>query len=345
MAFEQINRGTTANDGTGDNLREAFRKVNDNFDDALEKVTTPSSVYGTDLSGEQTMIPVSDLKDVLEFADLASFPATGESGKIYVALDTNLQYRWSGSAYVQIGGGSELPDEDIWTYFKGDLYMCQVTGASLSNIGYPANPTLVGTGTFLTANLSSTYASAPYSTWNHRRQISASTAGSNASVTWGWANVSCGLGFYASAKVNVLMTANGRFFLGLTDSTSDIGNVNPSTLTNILGFGIDSLDANLQILHNDNTGTATKLDLGADFSINAISNNTYLLEIWNFQGSTTVYFRIKNLLTEITSAIIEVTTDVPTVTDGLAFHLWSNNGTDASEIRIHFSNHTLKRQS
>lgn len=47
----------------------------------------------------------SYVDDVLEFANLAAFPATGESGKIYVALDTNLQYRWSGSAYMQIGGG------------------------------------------------------------------------------------------------------------------------------------------------------------------------------------------------------------------------------------------------
>ena len=38
--------------------------------------------------------------DVLEYASLSAFPATGESGKIYVALDTNLTYRWSGSAYV-----------------------------------------------------------------------------------------------------------------------------------------------------------------------------------------------------------------------------------------------------
>lgn len=44
--------------------------------------------------------------DVLEFADLASFPATGESGKIYVALDTNKTYRWSGSVYVYITSGA-----------------------------------------------------------------------------------------------------------------------------------------------------------------------------------------------------------------------------------------------
>jgi len=56
-------------------------------------------------------VPASQLPsyvdDVLEFANLAAFPATGETGKIYVALDTNLQYRWSGSAYVQIGGGKK----------------------------------------------------------------------------------------------------------------------------------------------------------------------------------------------------------------------------------------------
>ena len=46
----------------------------------------------------------SEASDVLEFANLAAFPTTGESGKIYVALDTNFTYRWSGSAYVQILG-------------------------------------------------------------------------------------------------------------------------------------------------------------------------------------------------------------------------------------------------
>jgi len=44
--------------------------------------------------------------DVLEFANQASFPATGESGKIYVALDTNKTYRWSGSVYVYITSGA-----------------------------------------------------------------------------------------------------------------------------------------------------------------------------------------------------------------------------------------------
>lgn len=51
-------------------------------------------------------VPASQLPsyvdDVLEFADLAAFPSTGESGKLYVTLDTNKLYRWSGSVYVDI---------------------------------------------------------------------------------------------------------------------------------------------------------------------------------------------------------------------------------------------------
>lgn len=48
-----------------------------------------------------TYLP-SYVDDVVEYADLASFPVTGETGKIYVALDTNKTYRWSGSAYIEI---------------------------------------------------------------------------------------------------------------------------------------------------------------------------------------------------------------------------------------------------
>jgi hypothetical protein len=42
----------------------------------------------------------SYVDDVLEYSTLTEFPETGESGKIYVALDTNYTYRWSGSEYI-----------------------------------------------------------------------------------------------------------------------------------------------------------------------------------------------------------------------------------------------------
>lgn len=56
--------------------------------------------------GADGKVPSSQLPsyvdDVLEYASMSNFPSTGESGKIYVALDTNKTYRWGGSAYVEI---------------------------------------------------------------------------------------------------------------------------------------------------------------------------------------------------------------------------------------------------
>ncbi len=55
-------------------------------------------------------VPVEQLPsyvdDFVEYDTFGDFPATGESGKIYVDKETNTTYRWSGTTYVQIGGGS-----------------------------------------------------------------------------------------------------------------------------------------------------------------------------------------------------------------------------------------------
>lgn len=52
----------------------------------------------------------SFVDDVLEYAGFSSFPTTGESGKLYVALNTGKLYRWSGSAYVDISSTSGNAD-------------------------------------------------------------------------------------------------------------------------------------------------------------------------------------------------------------------------------------------
>ena len=73
---------------------------------------------GADSKIASTYLP-SYVDDVLEFASLAAFPATGETGKIYVTLDTNKTYRWSGSAYVEISASLAL-GETSSTAYRGD---------------------------------------------------------------------------------------------------------------------------------------------------------------------------------------------------------------------------------
>jgi hypothetical protein len=62
----------------------------------------------------------SYVDDVIEVANFVSLPATGEDGKIYITIDTNLQYRWSGTQYVEISPSLAL-GETSSTAYRGDL--------------------------------------------------------------------------------------------------------------------------------------------------------------------------------------------------------------------------------
>lgn len=63
----------------------------------------------------------SFVDDVLEFASRDAFPeaASAEAGKIYVAKDTNLVYRWGGTDYVEISPSLAL-GETATTAYPGD---------------------------------------------------------------------------------------------------------------------------------------------------------------------------------------------------------------------------------
>ena len=67
---------------------------------------------GLDSAGK---VPTAQLPsyvdDVEEYANFAAFPGTGETGKIYIAIDTGDVYRWSGSAYVQINDAVTSADQ------------------------------------------------------------------------------------------------------------------------------------------------------------------------------------------------------------------------------------------
>jgi hypothetical protein len=76
--------------------------------------------------------------EVLEYANLAAFPATGASDKIYIALDTNKVYRWSGSVYIEVAANSGVwgaitgtitNQTDLVNYVKGYTLSMNCTSA------------------------------------------------------------------------------------------------------------------------------------------------------------------------------------------------------------------------
>ena len=104
-----------------------------NFENEIENVRTEmaskldASLKGTangvaelDANGKvlTSQLP-SFVDDVIEAENFAALPNEGETGKIYVTLDDNKTYRWSGSAYVEISASLALGETDS-TAYRGD---------------------------------------------------------------------------------------------------------------------------------------------------------------------------------------------------------------------------------
>ena len=131
------------------------------------------------------------------------------------------------------------------------------------------------------------------------------------------------------------IVANSRAFIGLHSSVAAIGNVNPSTLTNLIGVGFDSGQSTWRVMHNDGAGTATSVDLGAGFPCNT-NDEAYDVIIFAPPGQSTVWVQMIRLSTD-TSVTTEITTDLPALDLMLAFHLWVNNGSTAGAKGITIS--------
>jgi hypothetical protein len=58
----------------------------------------------------------SYVDDVIEVSSYSTLPTTGETGKIYITLDTNKIYRWTGSVYVEVSSSAA-----VWGGITGTL--------------------------------------------------------------------------------------------------------------------------------------------------------------------------------------------------------------------------------
>ena len=95
----------------------------------------------------------SYVDDVVEVANFAALPVTGETGKIYVAVDTLSTYRWSGSVYVALSSatavwgsisGTVANQTDLTTYLSSNYSAAGHSHAFSSLSGIPT--TLSGYG-------------------------------------------------------------------------------------------------------------------------------------------------------------------------------------------------------
>jgi hypothetical protein len=125
--------------------------------------------------------------------------------------------------------------------------------------------------------------------------------------------------------------AGARTFVGL--AAASVGTINPSSATNIIGVGTDDTDANLQIIYNDGTGVASKIDLGANFPDHTLSADLYEVAIYCAPNSTSIGVEVTRLNTGA-STTATLTTDIPAVNTLLGPQIMRNNGATALAVGI-----------
>lgn len=127
----EIDRIENKFDGVTDKLEDALQKeiedrkagdttITNSLNAFISTKGQPGGLAELDSTGK---VPAAQLPsyvdDVLEFSTKAQFPQTGETGKIYVAKDTNLTYRWTGTQYLEISQSLAL-GETPSTAYPGD---------------------------------------------------------------------------------------------------------------------------------------------------------------------------------------------------------------------------------
>jgi len=168
--------------------------------------------------GSDSLVPSSQLPsyvdDVLEFANLASFPVTGEAGKIYVALDTNKTYRWSGSSYIYITSGAV------------DSVNSQTGVVSLDTGDISENGNLYYTEARVSAN-TSVAANTSKVSYTDAAQVSTNTTTSNNALPKSGGTMT---GNIATAGISSVTSGTGNFVAGANAGDSIVPGGSYNTL-------------------------------------------------------------------------------------------------------------------
>lgn len=157
------------------------------------------------------------------------------------------------------------------------------------------------------------------SNWNYTRGSAAKIGGFYGVLRWG--------------PATGVSTSTTRAIVGMCGhgTTTD---VEPSTLLNICGMGWDAADTNVQIMHNDGSGTATKIDLGASWPVPTTDRTAvYEIHIYAPPNSANVYYTVLDLTNDL-EASGTITTNLPATTQAMNPHACISVGGTSSVIGI-----------
>lgn len=254
-------------------------------------VASGVATLGTDGKVPSSQLP-SYVDDVLEYTNLASFPTTGESGKIYVDTSTNKTYRWSGTAYTEISASLAL-GETSSTAYAGDKGKALATKVSALESTVGNIPDIIVTGVSAATSLNTDDISIKVSAYDRATgsDLSTSTgipvATSSAGGIMSKADktkldgIAAGANAYSHPAGSAASKAAGLYKIS-TDAQSHVASVAAVTKADITALGIPAQDTTYSAATTSANGLMSKEDksklagiaAGAEVNQNAFSRVT-----------------------------------------------------------------------
>lgn len=223
----------------------------------------------------------SYVDDVVEFATFTSFPISGEPDKIYVAVDSALTYRWSGSIYIEISKSLALGTTSGTAYYgdKGEiayLHSQEISGnphntqiSDIPNLTYTLNQL----SNEITNSVSGSIVEHTL-TYDHTKLHDSLTVSNSSSISL--------------TLVNQALSANAVF--GLTSNTIAEGN-HTHPVSGIEGIG----DTLLKLSTYTKITESTSGSAGTKYIANTVSGSFELylpqgiegdsIEVWDYYGT------------------------------------------------------------
>ena len=212
---------------------------------------------------------------------------------------------------------------------NGSITVNNVVGTALTISGTPAIRTITDTSLFTrTTRVGLETTIVPANVFTFRQVV-------------GYFSINTG--FKASFKFGASTGAtnsNVRYSIGIFPANFSVTNVDPTTFINCAAFARIDGSNNWNFIHNDATGTATAIDLGASFPANTVSTDIYYAVIETISGNIKYTLTRLNTGDTITST---VSTNLVAASTLLGMSAGCSNNTNAAICALDFGGMQLTK--
>ena len=260
MAKQDIGVGTTANDGTGDNLRAGAQKVNANFSEVytlLGDGTTLSSDTVTLNTATQTLTN----KTLTSAIVATSFDMNGTELILDADADTSITADTDDQIDIKFGGNDRITLSSGIIDLKNDgiqsqirLY-CESSNAHYVAVEAPAHSVFSGNLTVTLPNKSSTIQGASSETITSAGAVDVDTEVTLLDSTSGAMTITMGTGRFVGQRKIIIMTVDG----GNVTMTQSGGNLSSANVPISLIW--ENVGDNAMLIYNGSSWNVISVDM------------------------------------------------------------------------------------